>query len=215
MSIQDEDESLLRDTSKKELDIKHELNCELLTNSENKSKIQELTYIQSIKNSKIKFIYFLLPLVEVPIAIVIFLTNIIASATILTGTSINLIAGILLLDCTHNISVNYKKVSNMDSTVKGIVKTLKTLFMNKKKFAKELEYYLEIDELSDHRISELTKELNETKNKKESLIEEIENLEGYILGVQKIIRHNLLENVPDSNLAVEFVNLRLNKKSSH
>lgn len=214
ISIQDEDESLLRDTSKKELDIKYELDCELLVNSENKNKIQELTYIKSIKESKLRFLYFLLPFIEVPLAIVIFIMTIITGATILDGFSINILAGILLLDSTHNIIVNYRRVNDDDKVIKRVVNTIKLLFMNKRKFTKELNRYLEMDKLSDDKVNELTNKLNEIKYKKESLIEELESLEGYIMGVRKIISRNLLESVPESNFAVEFVNLRLNKKSS-
>ena len=214
ISIQDEDESLLMETSKKELDIKHELDCELLVNSENKNRIQELTYIKLVKENKIKFLYFLLPFIEIPLAITIFIICIIASATISAGFSISIIGGILLLDSTYNININYKRVNDDDSVIKRVVNTMKLLFMNKKRFTKELNHYLEMDKLSENKVNELTNKLNEVIYKKESLIDELESLEGYIIGVQKVISHNLLENVPESNFAVEFVNLKLNKKSS-
>ncbi len=215
VSIQDEDESLLKDTSKKELDIRQELDSELLVNSENKRLIEELNYIKSIKDSKFRFIYFLFPFIEVPISIVIFIMNIITSATIFSGILINVFAGILLLDSTHNISSNYRIASNEESIIKRVTKNVRLLFMNKRKFTKELEHYLEIDELSNNKIDELTAKLNSTISEKESLIDELEYLEGYIMGVQKIISRNLIEDMPENNLAVEFVNLRLNKKSSY
>lgn len=215
VSIQDEDESLLKDTSKKELDIRQELDSELLVNSENKRLIEELNYIKSIKDSKFRFIYFLFPFIEVPISIVIFIMNIITGATIFSGILINVFAGILLLDSTHNISSNYRIASNEESIIKRVTKNIRLLFMNKRKFTKELEHYLEIDELSNNKIDELTAKLNSTISEKESLIDELEYLEGYIMGVQKIISRNLIEDMPENNLAVEFVNLRLNKKSSY
>lgn len=215
VSIQDEDESLLKDTSKKELDIRQELDSELLVNSENKRLIEELNYIKSIKDSKFRFIYFLFPFIEVPISIVIFIMNIITGATIFSGILINVLAGILLLDSTHNISSNYRIASNEKSIIKRVTKNVRLLFMNKRKFTKELEHYLEIDELSNNKIDELTNKLNSTISEKESLIDELEYLEGYIMGVQKIISRNLIEDMPENNFAVEFVNLRLNKKSSY
>ena len=132
----------------------------------------------------------------------------------MAGFSISIIGGILLLDSTYNISINYKRVNDDGSVIKRVVNTMKLLFMNKKRFTKELNHYLEMDKLSENKVNELTNKLNEVIYKKESLIDELESLEGYIIGVQKVISYNLLENVPESNFAVGFVNLRLNKKSS-
>ena len=73
---------------------------------------------------------------------------------------------------------------------------MKLLFMNEKKFTRELKQYLEMDKLSENKVNELTNKLNEVIYIKESLIDELESLEGYIIGVQKVISYNLLENVP-------------------
>ena len=101
-----------------------------------------------------------------------------------------------MLDSTYNISINYKWVNSDDSVIKRVVNTMKLLFMNKKKFTRELKQYLEMDKLSENKVNELTNKLNEVIYKKESLIDELESLEGYIIGVQKVISYNLLENVP-------------------
>ena len=101
-----------------------------------------------------------------------------------------------MLDSTYNISINYKWVNSDDLVIKRVVNTMKLLFMNKKKLTRELKQYLEMDKLSENKVNELTNKLNEVIYKKESLIDELESLEGYIIGVQNVISYNLLENVP-------------------
>lgn len=214
ISIQNEDESLLGDTSKKELDIRFELTSELLINNENNNRIQKLMYVTSIKENKLRLLYFLLPIIEIPLAIIIIIMTIIASTSLVAGVPFYIIAGIILINSAHNINIKYKKISNDSNIIKRIFNTIGTLFTKKDKHNQELEYYLKMNEISNNRLKELTNILNELISKKESLIDELENIEGYIMGVQKIINHNIFDSVPDNNFAVEFVNLRLSNRRS-
>lgn len=179
-----------------------------IENNVNKYKLLNI-----IKNNKLINIYIIATFFELPICLYLVIMLMITTITIPT-ILIFIATSLLGVDWYKNFTNVYSVISYDKSGIEKITNTLKELFKSKDYVEDELKKAMKVTEKVNDRINELTNRRTYEFNNIEYYRDELSSIEGYLIGITKVIEKNIINELPDTNDIVYYVNRKLELKKN-